>query len=102
MHRMAWINWWGVKREKGCANGVRFDADKRGRAVALVCEPDERVELEMALRMQTVNAAHTSLDEVEEVEMGSIEAGELADLVVLSEDLRRVGAKGLWDVPVWR
>jgi predicted amidohydrolase YtcJ len=62
-----------------------------------VCGPDERVDLDTALRMHTVNGAYASF---EEGLKGSIEVGKLADLVVVSEDLRRVPVKRLRDVPI--
>lgn len=62
-----------------------------------VCGPDERVDLATALRMHTANAAYASFDE--DVK-GSLAPGKLADLVVVSEDLRRVPATGLRHVPV--
>jgi predicted amidohydrolase YtcJ len=62
-----------------------------------VCGPDERVDLATALRMHTVNGAYASF---EDGLKGSIEAGKLADLVVVSEDLRRVPVKGLCDLPI--
>jgi predicted amidohydrolase YtcJ len=62
-----------------------------------VCGPEERVDLETALRMHTINGAYASF---EEDEKGSIEPGKLADLVVLSQDLRSVPATELRDLPV--
>jgi hypothetical protein len=62
-----------------------------------ICGPEERVGLDTAIRMQTINAAYASFDEGKK---GSIEPGKLADLVVLSEDARRLPAKGLRDLPI--
>ena len=62
-----------------------------------VCGPDERVDLAAALRMHTWNGAFASF---EESIKGSIEPGKLADLVVVSDDLRRVPAAGLRDLPI--
>ncbi|GAB4325593.1 MAG: amidohydrolase [Dehalococcoidia bacterium] len=62
-----------------------------------VCGPDERVDLDTAIRMQTINGAYASFDERTK---GSIEPGKLADLVVLGDDLRRIPAQALRDLPV--
>jgi hypothetical protein len=62
-----------------------------------VCGPDERVDLATAIRMHTINGAFASF---EEHLKGSLEPGKLADLVVLAEDLTRVPAKEIRQVPV--
>ncbi len=62
-----------------------------------VCGPDERVDLATALRMHTINGAFASF---EEHLKGSLEPGKLADLVVLGEDLARVPASEIHQVPV--
>jgi predicted amidohydrolase YtcJ len=49
--------------------------------------PEERITLDDALRLYTVNAAYASF---EESNIGSIEAGKLADFAVLSRDPRAV------------
>jgi predicted amidohydrolase YtcJ len=59
--------------------------------------PQERVDLETALRAYTVNNAWVA---GEENVKGSLEAGKLADLVVLDEDIFRVPASRLKDVNV--
>ncbi|MFQ6064138.1 MAG: amidohydrolase [Candidatus Bathyarchaeia archaeon] len=56
-------------------------------AVSRESFPEERISVEEALRMYTVNAAFASF---EEDIKGSIEVGKLADLVVLSDDPRSV------------
>lgn len=62
-----------------------------------VCGPDERVDLDTAIRMHTINGAYAEFaDDVK----GSLEPGKLADLVVLSEDIRRVTVTDLRDLPV--
>jgi predicted amidohydrolase YtcJ len=62
-----------------------------------VCGPDERVDLTAAIRMHTINGAFASF---EERDKGSLEPGKLADLVVLAEDLARVPAREIRQVPV--
>jgi predicted amidohydrolase YtcJ len=49
-----------------------------------VLNPDERLSVSQALRVYTANGAYTAF---EESAYGSLEAGKLADLVVLSEDI---------------
>ncbi len=53
--------------------------------------------VEEALRIYTINAAYVSF---EEKIKGSIEAGKLANLVVLSDDLRRIEPIKIKDVRV--
>ncbi|MEO8538112.1 MAG: amidohydrolase [bacterium] len=62
-----------------------------------VCGPNERVDLTTALRMHTINGAYASF---EERIKGSLEPGKLADLVVLSADLRSVPTTELRDLPI--
>jgi len=57
----------------------------------------ERITVEAALRIYTVNAAYASF---EEKIKGSIEAGKLADFVVLSDDLRKIEPSKIKDVRV--
>jgi hypothetical protein len=59
--------------------------------------PQERITVEEALRIYTINAAYASF---EEGIKGSIEAGKLADLVVLSNDLRKIEPSKIKDVRV--
>ena len=58
---------------------------------------EERITVEDALRFYTVNAAYASF---EENVKGSIEAGKLADLVVLSKDPRAIPPDEIRDVGV--
>ncbi|MFQ5380201.1 MAG: amidohydrolase [Dehalococcoidia bacterium] len=62
-----------------------------------VCGPDEKVDLTTAIRMHTINGAYASF---EEDIKGSIEPGKLADLVVLGEDISRVTAAEVRQIPV--
>ena len=62
-----------------------------------VCGPDERVDLTTAIRMHTIHGAFASF---EERIKGSLEPGKLADLVVLGEDLTRVPARQIRQIPV--
>jgi hypothetical protein len=59
--------------------------------------PEEGISVEDALRIYTINAAYASFEE--EIK-GSIEAGKLADLVVLSDDLRKIEPSKIRDVRV--
>jgi predicted amidohydrolase YtcJ len=62
-----------------------------------VCGPHERVALDTAIRMHTINGAYASFSE--DVK-GSIEVGKLADLTLLSADLRAVPPAEMRDLPV--
>ena len=62
-----------------------------------VCGPEERVDLDTAIRMHTINGAHA---EFAEDRKGSIEVGKYADLAVLSEDIRQVAVTELRDLPI--
>jgi len=66
-------------------------------AVARESFPEERITVDAALRMYTVNAAYSSF---EENIKGAIEAGKLADLVVLSEDPNKIPPSKIKDVKV--
>jgi hypothetical protein len=59
--------------------------------------PNEKITPEEALRCYTMNGAYASF---EEKIKGSIEAGKLADLVVLAEDLTKAEPKRIKDIPV--
>lgn len=61
------------------------------------CGQGERVTLTEGLRMYTANGAYA---EFAEQWKGSLEPGKLADLVVLGEDLERVPAERIREVPV--
>ncbi len=59
--------------------------------------PKERVTLDQAIRMYTINAAHVGFDEKRK---GTIEEGKLADFTVLSGDPYSVGAEKIRDLRV--
>ncbi len=59
--------------------------------------PQERISVDDALRMHTVNAAHASF---EGDAKGSIEEGKLADLAVLSQDPRAVPSDKIENIAV--
>ena len=61
--------------------------------------PNQRVTVEEAIRVGTINGAYASF---EEHQKGSITAGKLADLVVLGRDPRRVDPMSLIDIPIER
>ncbi|WP_142290464.1 amidohydrolase family protein, partial [Staphylococcus aureus] len=62
-----------------------------------VLAPAERISVDKALRMVTIDAAYTlGIDE----KVGSIEAGKFADFVVLGDDPATVAPKAIRDVPV--
>ena len=61
--------------------------------------PNQRVSVLEAIRVGTLHGAHASF---EENDKGSIEAGKLADLVVLGQDPTEVDPSTLIDIPVER
>ncbi|WP_295450400.1 amidohydrolase [uncultured Thiodictyon sp.] len=63
-----------------------------------VFSPDERLTLDQAIRAITIDAAYLI---GMETELGSIEAGKLADFAVLDKDPYEVGVKGLRGIKVW-
>ena len=60
---------------------------------------NQRVSIEEALRLYTLNGAYASF---EENIKGSIEIGKLADLVVLGSDPTRIDPMGIKDIEVER
>ena len=59
--------------------------------------PDERITVRQALRMATYNGAYTTFDEKER---GSLEAGKVADMVILSENPYEVDSYKLDQIKV--
>jgi predicted amidohydrolase YtcJ len=59
--------------------------------------PEQRLSLDEALRLYTLNAAYSS---GEEAIKGSLEEGKLADLIILSKDLSAVPTGEIKDVAV--
>ena len=73
-------------------------AVNRETASGRILGPNERIDVEDALRAITLGAAFTlHLDHL----VGSIEPGKYADFAVLDDDPTTVPAKALKDVPVW-
>lgn len=66
-------------------------------AVAREAFPEERISVDDALRLYTVNAAYASF---EEDIKGSIDVGKLADLVVLSREPHEISPNEIRDVKV--
>ncbi len=67
-------------------------------ATGEVLGPDERIEVQDALEAITINAAYQlKLDH----DMGSIEAGKLADFAILEDDPLAVEPAALKDIGVW-
>ncbi len=63
-----------------------------------VFAPAERLTLDQAMRAVTIDAAYMI---GMENELGSIEAGKLADFAVLDKDPYEVGVKGLRNIKIW-
>jgi predicted amidohydrolase YtcJ len=59
--------------------------------------PEQRLSVEEALRMYTIDAAYFS---IEENVKGSVEVGKLADLVVLSDDPLAIATNEIKDINV--
>jgi predicted amidohydrolase YtcJ len=66
-------------------------------AAATQNKPRERLRVDEALASYTVNAAYASFDEGK---LGSVEAGKLADLTLLSDSLHSVGSNQVKNVMV--
>jgi predicted amidohydrolase YtcJ len=62
-----------------------------------VCGPDERLDLDTAIRLHTYNGAYAQFQEDRK---GSIETGKYADLAMLSADITKLPPSGLRDLPI--
>ena len=61
--------------------------------------PNQKITVDQALRVCTVNAAHASYDENIK---GSIKAGKLGDFVIIAEDPHEVDPDALKDIKIVR
>ncbi len=59
--------------------------------------PTQAIDVMDAIRAYTINGAHASFDETN---LGSIETGKLADMIVLSDDITAVGSDKIKDISV--
>ena len=59
--------------------------------------PTQAIDVMDAIRAYTINGAHASFDETN---LGSIETGKLADMIVLSDDIIAVGSDKIKDISV--
>jgi predicted amidohydrolase YtcJ len=57
----------------------------------------QKVSVKEAVKLYTINGAYQAFDEER---LGSIEAGKLADMVVLGEDILTVPAETIIDIPI--
>ena len=77
---------------------LAWTAAARETMAGKVFAPNERLTLDQAIRAITIDAAYMI---GMETELGSIEAGKLADFAVLDKDPYEVGVKGLRTIKVW-
>jgi predicted amidohydrolase YtcJ len=78
---------------KGIWSAVTRQSENTGKTITA----GERVTIDQAIRMYTVNAAYVGFDESRK---GTIEEGKLADFTVLSADPYKVGEGGLRSIAV--
>jgi hypothetical protein len=78
---------------KGIWSATTRASENTGKAITA----GERVTVDQAIRMYTVNAAYVGFDEKRK---GTIEEGKLADFTVLSGDPYVVGAERIRDIRV--
>ena len=74
-----------------------MDARWRTPQVTVPSNAAERVSVQEALELYTINAARIAF---EEHDKGSLEAGKLGDFVVLAEDLFEIDPSHIKDIPV--
>jgi len=78
--------------------GVTLGLTRVGQSNTQTLGTDQRINLEQALRMITIDAAYVlGLDN----KIGSIEPGKLADFTVLEQDPHQVRPAAIRDIPVW-
>jgi predicted amidohydrolase YtcJ len=78
--------------------GVTLGLTRVGQSNSKTLGTDQRINLEQALRMITIDAAYVlGLDN----KIGSIEPGKLADFTVLEQDPHQVKPAAIRDIPVW-
>ena len=77
---------------------LAWTAASRETMAGKVFAPSERLTLDQAIRAITIDAAYMI---GMENELGSIEAGKLADFAILDKDPYEVGVKGLRAIKVW-
>jgi predicted amidohydrolase YtcJ len=77
---------------------LAWTATSRETMSGKVYAPNEKLTLDQAIRAITIDAAYMI---GMENELGSIEAGKLADFAVLDKDPYEVGVKGLRSIKIW-
>jgi len=74
-------------------HGLVNRTTKAGKAIG----QSQKISVMEALKLYTINAAYQSFDEDN---LGSLEAGKLADMTVLGEDILTVPAEKIIDIPI--
>ncbi len=78
--------------------GITLGLTRVGQSGGKTLGPDQRINLQQALRMITIDAAYVlGIDN----KVGSIEPGKLADFTVLEKDPHDVRPAAIRDIPVW-